>query len=151
MLRPTRARAVAVALAALGTGCWPGPQVGPVIGDPADTLSAKATFSEIQDSVLTPSCASALCHRGTPSPYTPLSLEDGQSWGNLVNRPASQAPSILLVNPGQPEASYLMLKMLGTVGSAGSVSTRMPPNAPILPSDQVEAVRAWIARGAPND
>ena len=69
---------------------------------------------------------------------------------NLVNRPASQSPSILLVKPGKPAESYLMLKLLGTVGTSGSVSTRMPITYS-LSSDRIEAVRAWILRGAPND
>ena len=151
MQRPTLVRALALLLAGFAPGCWPGPEVGPALGGQSSTISATAPFSEIQAKVLTPSCASALCHAGNPSPYTPMSLEAGQSWNNLVNRPAAQAPAILLVSPGHPETSYLMLKILGTVGSSGSVSTRMPPNSASLPSDQIDAIQGWIARGAPND
>ncbi len=144
-------RWVPLLLFAVGAlGCWPGPEVGPVIAGQSDTIAANAPLSTLQTKILTPDCATSLCHR-EKSPYAPLSLEDGQSYGALVNRPAAQAPSILLVNPGHPDESYLMLKMLGTVGTSGSASTRMPPNKPALSADRIEAVRAWILRGAPND
>ncbi len=140
----------AVVLAALGLGCWQNPEVGPLIDDSSNTLDANAPFSVIQSRVLTPSCATSLCHQGTPSPHTPMSLEAGLSFSNMVNRPASEAPSILLVKPGHPEQSYLMLKLLGTVGTSGSVATTMPPTG-ALSSDQIDAIQTWISRGAPND
>jgi len=141
---------LALVVAVVGLACWPGPEVGPLIAGQSGGLDANAPLSEIQARYFTPDCATALCHQGTPSPHTPLSLEDGLSYGTMVNRPAAQAPSMLLVKPGSPEASYLMLKLLGTVGSTGSVATRMPPGKG-SEADRIEAVRAWILRGAPND
>lgn len=140
----------AVVLAACGLGCWQSPEVGPLIDNSSSSIEANAPYSVIQNKIWSPDCAASQCHGAQWSAHTTLSLETGLSYSNLVNRPASQAPSILLVKPGHPEESYLMLKLLGTVGSSGSVSTRMPITYS-LKSDQIEAVRAWILRGAPND
>ena len=141
---------LAVGLA--GAGCWPGPEVGPLLDTPGSTISgSSAPFSELQSRLFKPDCASTLCHTGNPPTHAPLSLDDGLSYEGMVNRPASQAPSILLVAPGAPEQSYLMLKLLGTVGSSGTVSTRMPLNQPSVDTARLEAVRSWILRGAPND
>lgn len=144
---------LAVAAVALtAAGCWPGPEVGPLIETAPGTISGpNAPFSEIQAKLLKPDCATSLCHSGNPPTHAPLSLDDDQAYDNLVNRPASQASSILLVKPGAPDQSYLMLKMLGTVGSSGTVSTRMPLNRESTDSDRLAALRAWIQRGAPND
>lgn len=139
-----------VVLATCGLGCWQSPEVGPLIEGSSSSIEVDAPFSAIQTKIWNPHCATSLCHVGNPSPHTPVSLEANQAYSNMVNRPASQAPSILLVNPGHPEQSYLMLKLLGTVGTSGAVSTRMPITYS-LSSDQIEAVRAWILRGAPND
>jgi hypothetical protein len=126
--------------------------VGPVLETNASSISGpNARFSELQAKLFTPDCASSLCHSGNPPAHAPLSLDDGQSHANLINRPASQASSIVLVKPGYPEQSYLMLKLLGTVGTSGSVSTRMPLNKPSIDADRLAAVRGWILRGAPND
>jgi hypothetical protein len=148
-----RHRVLALAMVALGAGaCWPGPEVGPLIETaPAVISGPSAPFSELQAKLFTPDCATSLCHSGNPPSHAPLSLDQGLSYDALVNRPASQASSILLVKPGAPDESYLMLKLLGTVGTSGTVSTRMPLNRPSIDSDRLAAVRGWIERGAPND
>ena len=140
-----------VVVATSGSACWPGPEVGPLIDTAPSSISQNAPFSELQARFFKPDCATSLCHTGNPPTHAPLSLDDDQSYANLINRPASQASSILLVKPGAPDQSYLMLKLLGTVGSSGAVSTRMPLNKPAVDNERLEAVRAWIKRGAPND
>jgi len=142
-----------LAVVALGaSACWPGPEVGPLLEEtPASISGPGAPFSELQAKLFKPDCASSLCHSGNPPGHAPLSLDDDRSYDELINRPASQAASILLVRPGAPDQSYLMLKLLGTVGASGSVSTRMPLNRPAIDADRLAAVRAWILRGAPND
>jgi hypothetical protein len=138
---------------ASASACWPGaPEVGPLLEVAAPSISGpSAPFSELQEKLFKPDCASSLCHSGNPPAHAPLSLDDDVAWDSLVNRPASQSPSILEVRPGAPDQSYLMLKLLGTVGASGSVSTRMPLNREAVDDVRIAAVRAWIERGAPND
>ena len=51
------------------------------------------------------------------------------------------------VNPGNPDASYLVQKIEGTA----AVGVRMPANGPpYLPQDRIDLVRRWIAAGAPQ-
>ncbi len=53
-----------------------------------------------------------------------------------------------LVTPGDPERSYLYIKITGGAGMEGSL---MPRNRGALSAADKAVVRAWIARGAPND
>jgi hypothetical protein len=141
-----------LSILASASACWPGPEVGPLLEVTGPSISGpNAPFSELQAKLFKPDCATSLCHSGNPPTHAPLSLDDGVAWDNLVNRPASQSPSILEVRPGAADQSYLMLKLLGTVGASGSVSTRMPLNRAAVDDDRLAAVRAWIERGAPND
>lgn len=54
------------------------------------------------------------------------------------------------VVPGDPDASYVMSKILGRLECESELSRRMPPpEFPSLLPEQIEALRAWIANGAP--
>jgi hypothetical protein len=159
-----------VALAALLAGCWPGPQVGPPInpstsggrgggsaagggsavggGSAAGGGSATVpvlTFRELQDQVLTQSCAESMCHTGNPPAFAPMSLDADLSW-NALMQPSTQEPTLRRVVPGHPEQSYLYMKLLGTTSGSS-----MPLNRELLPADHLEQVRVWIERGALND
>lgn len=66
-----------------------------------------------------------------------------------------RSPTVALrwVEPGAPERSYLMLKMLGTHATVGGAGTIMPPvfdGVEPTPPEALETVRAWIAGGAPG-
>ena len=66
--------------------------------------------------------------------------------------PTSDSCGGLLVQPGQPDASYLYIKVSSDTPCAGS---RMPltdigTTSPLVPCEQV-AIHDWIAAGAPND
>jgi len=62
----------------------------------------------------------------------------------LVNVPSSEVPSILRVDPGNPDDSYLVQKIEGTA----SVGEQMPLGGPVLPDEQIAAIRQWITDGA---
>jgi hypothetical protein len=111
----------------------------PVVpGAPANT-----DFQEIQDTIFSPICSN--CHVGTGAPQG-LRLDEGNSYAMLVNVPSAQVSGLLRVNPGNPDASYIVQKIEGTA----TVGVRMPANGPpYLPQDRIDLVRRWISAGAP--
>jgi hypothetical protein len=118
------------------------PPSGPVGGVEA------FTFSRIQAEVFTPTCAKAGCHSAAAASQG-LVLEAGQAYGFLVGRPATGRGSILRVEPGSPETSYLILKLRGDPSITGQ---RMPLDGPpYLTAEQIDGIAAWIRAGAPNN
>jgi hypothetical protein len=111
--------------------------------DEADS-SLQPTFDSIQRNVLTAVCTS--CHSGAGAPLS-LRLDEGAAYALLVNVPSVEAPTILRVQPGDPDASYLVQKLEGTA----QVGARMPLDQPPLPAETIAVIRQWIADGAQND
>jgi hypothetical protein len=101
------------------------------------------TFQSIQDNVFTPICTA--CHAGAGAPLG-LRLNEGSSYALLVNAPSAEVPSLQRVQPGNPDASYLIRKLEGTA----AVGSRMPLNGPPLPASTIAVIRQWIANGAPS-
>ena len=77
-----------------------------------------------------------------------LVLEPGEGYQRMVGRPAVQAPDLLLVAPGEPERSYLWLK-LDHRPVKGEGMPRTVAGAKRLPGRELDLVRAWIEAGAP--
>jgi len=71
-------------------------------------------------------------------------------WASLVNVKSTQS-EMLLVVPGEPEQSYLYLKLLGKQLEAGGQGEPMPIQPAMLTPQELEAIRNWIAQGAPDD
>jgi hypothetical protein len=110
-------------------------------GESAGTL--QPNFQSIQANVLTPICTQ--CHAGAAAPLG-LRLDEGASYALLVNAPSVEVPELRRVQPGNPNASYLIQKIEGTAARGG----RMPLNQPALPQETIAVIRQWIADGAPN-
>ena len=119
----------------------------------SDTRPLAPTFANVQ--VLF-STICTTCHTATAE----LDLRAPASYGNLVGKPAvnyampptSDSCGGLLVQPGQPDASYLYIKVSSDTPCAGS---RMPltdigTTSPLIPCEQA-VFHDWIAAGAPND
>jgi methionine-rich copper-binding protein CopC len=138
----TLAVALTLALASCTAGDGTGLDAGgrplppnPVPGD---------DFQQIQDTIFTPICA--LCHVGTNAPQG-LRLDAGNSYALLVNVASAEVPGLMRVNPGNPDASYLVHKIQGNA----TVGARMPANGPpFLSQAQIDLIRGWIAAGAPQ-
>ena len=103
---------------------------------------AASQFQEIQDTVFTPICTQ--CHIGANAPQG-LRLDAANSYAMLVNVSSNEVPSLLRVNPGNPDQSYIVQKILGTA----AVGARMPRGQAPLPQDRIDLIRSWIAAGAP--
>lgn len=152
--------ATAFSFAFLASACWPGPLVGPrielpiVINDSGGKFDGGngpvVSFQKLLTEVLEPTCAASFCHTGSPPPVAPMTLEPTLAYAQLDNMPSSQEPSLMRVKPGDPENSYLMIK-LRALSSKTFGTTQMPLNQPVLDDKMVQAIETWIARGAPND
>src|SRR5262245_22449141 len=105
-------------------------------------------FAWIRDNVFKTSCANfSSCHQGTRPPGN-LNLTPDRSYAQLVNIASSQQTGWTRVVPGDPERSYLLVKLRLVPGPLGD-GDFMPPNSPPICSEKIEALRRWIADGAP--
>jgi hypothetical protein len=105
-----------------------------------------ASLSLIQKELFDRNCVSA-CHEAVNA-AADLRLSPGESYQNLVNVPSQQITSQVRVVPGEADKSYLVKKLEGGVGMVGD---QMPRLAPPRPQSEIDWVRTWITRGAPND
>ncbi len=102
------------------------------------------TFDAIQQSFFTPTCARGGCHDAATA-SADLVLEEGAAFANLVGVPSSQVFRFDRVDPGDPEASYLIKKLRGTSDIMG---VRMPVGGPFLSPGQIAGIYEWIETGA---
>jgi hypothetical protein len=76
-----------------------------------------------------------------------IQLHD-RAYDQLVNVSSTEIPSLMRVDPGNPDRSYMVHKI---EGRAGIVGRRMPFNGPpYLTDGQILIMRRWIERGAPR-
>ena len=110
-----------------------------------------SAYHDIQEYVFDKSCASSTCH-AAPANSFGLNLTYGLSYENLVgrapNNPAAAAAGMKLVDPGNPENSFLLTKLMGP--TAPEQGARMPFNSGMLHNGKINAVRTWIEAGAPQ-
>ena len=99
------------------------------------TPPANSDFQEIQDTIFTPICAQ--CHIGANAPQG-LRLDAANSYALLVNVPSTEVPGLMRVNPGNPDASYLVQKIRATP----RVGVRMPLTAAVPAAGRIDLVRA---------
>jgi hypothetical protein len=116
-------------------------------GDDGGGGDGSVTLTELQSSLFTPTCALAGCHNAA-SARAGLVLEDGLTFEATVNVASSQVPSIDIVEPGDPERSYLIKKLRGDSDISGA---RMPDGGPFLSAERIADVASWIDSGAPEN
>ena len=134
----------ATLLGACSAGSGEGLDVsGRPIGEGGDVPLAP-TLESIQANVFNPHCT--VCHAGASAPQG-LRLDAANSYTNLVGVPSRQESGLLRVNPGNPDQSYLVMKLEGTA----SQGARMPIGGAAIPQATINFVRQWIADGAPPD
>ena len=133
--------------------------------DPNDN----STYHDIQDYIFDKSCASSACH-ATPANASKLNLTYQLSYQNMVGRvpqnPTAAAAGMKLVDPGNPENSFLLtkLKLTAPTPEHGTPMTKlkltaptpehgapMPFNAGKLHPGKIKAIETWIAAGAPRE
>ena len=119
------------------------PDASPTICDEAKTHS---DFAFIQDHVLTPSCATSMCHTG-PEPEVGLDLSAGKAYNNLVNKGASTVADWTRVVPGSLADSYLVVS-LGRAEGPPPRDGYMPLGTDPLCLEKLQAIERWILAGA---
>ena len=145
-----------VALGALGCGDDGGSAcpTGEVECDGVCIAEIDATLASVHPGVIATSCAvSSSCHTSPATQAEGLALDTvALAKANLIDQASTQDPMRDLVEPSDPDNSYLMNKLDGVNlanRTAGGVSARMPIGA-LLCEAKLEAVRDWIAAGAPD-
>lgn len=131
--------------ATLFTACGPEPLVPP------------KNFTEMNEKILFPSCGKfSSCHSDAgASNANNLNMSTKEkAYMNLVNANAENMQAKMegrkRVLPGNPAESFLIIK-LTLPNDNGPYEARMPEQNPPLDQVYIDAIRDWIARGAPND
>ena len=112
--------------------------------DDMPPVALEATLSSIQANIFTTTCATSACH-DSQAPARSLDLSNGAAFAALVNVTSADVPGLFLVNPTNPDSSYLVWKLEGNPGISGQ---RMPRGGAALSTSQIDVVRQWITDGA---
>ena len=94
----------------------------------------------VQSAIFTPSCALSGCHNGSVSP----NLQAGVAFDSIVGVSASQS-AMPLIDPGNPDNSYLIQKMEGSGSGA-----KMPIGGTVSTTN-LQLIRDWVSNGAVKD
>ena len=93
--------------------------------------------------LFTSDCAG--CH-SNPNASKGLELDSGNAWAATYNVSSTQSSGHLMVDPGNSDDSWLVIKLEGTQGS-GNGST-MPKSSSSWSTADIQTVRDWIDDGA---
>lgn len=115
-----------------------------------DTATTPAvSFSVDLQFIFDRNCAYQGCHF-PPDPEQGMDLTHGVSYANIVDVPSTEVPSLDRIEPGDPEASYLILKLEDRQAEVGGTGTRMPTEL-FLSEPEIEKFKSWILAGAPDN
>ncbi|MGL6160333.1 hypothetical protein [Microbulbifer sp.] len=117
------------------------PDEEPPAEEPADGV----TLAELQTDIFSPICAQ--CHVGSGAPQGLRLDSEENSYNFLVDQPSNEDSSLLRVDPGNPDNSYLVHKIEGRSSIVGS---RMPLGQDPLSDADIQRIRDWVANGAPR-
>lgn len=115
----------------------------------------------IQTNVFSPQCTFSGCHNGAATPAGMVDLRQGNAYAHLVNFTSVLDPSRKLVVAGDVNSSYLAV-MLGIIKPSDATPPSGPPRSDVgympqsnggnlLCCQKLDAIKAWIAAGAPNN
>jgi hypothetical protein len=136
--------APAILAGCAGNGVGLNANGAPIGSGGGGTEPLTADWQSIQDNVFTPICSP--CHSGAGAPHG-LILDAAHSYNLLVGVPSSEVPSLDRVKPGDPNSSYIILKLTGAPGIVGG---QMPLGETPLPQSTIDVIRQWITNGAPQ-
>lgn len=105
------------------------------------------TLTSIQNNIFDLNCAVSGCHTGSNPPQG-MNLSNGLAFSNIVDVSSMEVPTLRRIEPGNPEQSYLYLKILG---SPAIMFSRMPFGRDPLSDDEIGVIKQWIEAGALNN
>lgn len=112
--------------------------------------TVQPTFQSVQQ-ILTLNCTTASCHSAL-SRRGDLVLTSDVAYESLVSvlpdNPAARGRGLMRVNPGKPDSSFLLIKLIAPGPEEGD---KMPQTGGSLTSQEIDAIRSWIASGAKRD
>ncbi|MFN4222867.1 MULTISPECIES: hypothetical protein [Novosphingobium] len=117
----------------------------PASAEPATAAGASVSYAADIVPLLESQCAT--CHL-TGEEAGGMALVGDMAIASLVGQPAEEAPGLMRVVAGDPDRSYLVMKLEGTHIANGGAGAQMPFGAPPLTAAEIATVRAWIAQGA---
>jgi hypothetical protein len=151
-------------LAALGVACSDS-GADPAPAPKCDPAPANVSFKNHVQPIFQESCGLTSCHGNVTasaellflgSDDSPASDSNGKVYGHIVNVASREAPSTVLVSPGDPDHSFLMRKLDGdfrgiTCGPDGCGDSMPQSTQELLPFCTREIIRTWIREGAQDN
>ena len=113
---------------------------------PCEEAVYHSDLAWIQSRIFDVSCTT-MCHGASP-PAGMLNLRPAASRLALVNVQGYSHPDWIRVVPGDPKKSLLMVEIGGEPGI--QLEGYMPWQQPMLCTQKIDAIRRWIAAGAPE-
>jgi len=110
----------------------------------ADTQTPeRGTLAYLQANIFSPVCSE--CHTGSNAPFGLRLDSEDNSFTFLVDVSSGERPELMRVNSGNPDLSYIVMKVEGDPSIVGG---QMPLNRTPLSAELVNELRVWIADGA---
>lgn len=114
-------------------------------GDDREILTNPSFATDINEMIQRRGCSSGACHGNNAGGMT-LTASAAANFAEIVGVQA-QSEDFLRVNPGNPDDSYIVIKVEGRQ----SVGQRMPRGQSPLDAIDLTNLRNWISNGAPNN
>jgi len=115
---------------------------------PTATPTLPATLDAIQANIFSPRCALPSCHDAATQVEN-LDLSAGHAYAQLVGvspvTGAAQARGLLRVDPGNPNNSFLLIKLTGPPLLSADEGLRMPETGAPLNDGEIAVISEWIA------
>jgi len=102
--------------------------------------SQNAALPEEVARIIKQSCGVTGCHSGK-YPAAGLNFEPEKFLATVLNAPSQELPGLKIVNSGNPENSYLLMKIMGDPQIKGQ---RMPFKRDPLKNEEIQAIRDWL-------
>ncbi len=118
----------------------------PTDGTSTGGIPATTSYNRDIQSIWNQGCVMAtMCHGTAPSAGLTLS---GNAYAMLVDIPATTNPAYTRVIPGDPDGSFLVQKLAGTMPGGAADGMQMPPGQ-MIPAAALDLIRLWIEEGCP--
>ncbi len=141
-MRPRRSAAVLLMLALLPACGGDDSTLGPT-DEEEDGEREPVTLARLATEIFTPKCATSGCHAGA-APAAALSLE-ADRLAEMIDAASNQEEGAKLIDPGNPDGSYIIRKVKGTGGGK-----QMPIGMDPLTPEEIQMIVDWVAAGAPT-